>query len=236
MGFWPIDIRKFIHFEPTQNLWLRKSVSSPCRTRGKQMIPGRTCRCLPLWCLASWLFHSVELWDQNSCDDRNSWQRAEKIPRVKCQHLGWCRTNNWISFKATLTDWAATIFNGNSEFDLDVDQIWTKNAFGRRQVYFSMVTALRKGHFRREWLQDCWTCSTSCTNLKGQTQQIVEFLETFFPRKSGAFCEVAQCVGREDSKTFKRPLLLPLDLDSARTDVDAAWYMALVGVPRGQKS
>ena len=64
----------------------------------------------------------------------------------------------------------------------------------------------------------------------------MEFLETFFPRKSGAFCEVAQCVGREDSKTFKRPLLLPLDLDSARTDVDAAWYMALVGVPRGQKS
>jgi len=53
----------------------------------------------------------------------------------------------------------------------------------RRQVYFSMVTALRKGHFRREWLQD--------------------------------------------SKTFKRPLLLPLDLDSARSDVDAAWYMAL---------
>lgn len=145
--------------------------------------------------------------------------------------------NGSLSSLLWLVDGSATIFNGNSEFDLDVDQIWTKNALlDRRQVYFSMVTALRKGHFRREWLQDCWTCaSTSCTNLQGRTQQIVGILRNIFSTSGALFLKFSQCVG-EDSKTFKRPLLLPLDLDSARSDVDAAWYMALVGVPRGQKA
>lgn len=35
------------------------------------------------------------------------------------------------------------VFHGQS------DLIWT-----RRQVYFSMVTALRRGHYRREWQED----------------------------------------------------------------------------------
>ncbi|CAK8997190.1 unnamed protein product [Durusdinium trenchii] len=53
----------------------------------------------------------------------------------------------------------------------------------RRQVYFSMVTALRRGHYRREW--------------------------------------------QEEQKSFQRPLLLPVDLDSRRSETDVAWYMAL---------
>lgn len=52
----------------------------------------------------------------------------------------------------------------------------------RRQVYFSMVASLRKGHYRREW---------------------------------------------QDSKNFRRPFLLPVDLDSQRSHLDVAWYMAL---------
>ena len=72
----------------------------------------------------------------------------------------------------------------------------------RRQVYFSMVAALRKGHYRREW-QDHSEAGGNVNSSHLVT-----------------FCQ--------DSKNFRRPFLLPVDLDSRRSKLDVAWYMALV--------
>lgn len=72
----------------------------------------------------------------------------------------------------------------------------------RRQVYFSMVAALRKGHYRREW-QDHSEAGGNVNSSHLVT-----------------FCQ--------DSKNFRRPFLLPVDLDSRRSTLDVAWYMALV--------